>query len=124
MTVDHIHFFVCCTRQEKQSAGEIELAKSGETEREEEEQQETDSQESSHPRDETEKAVATVAENIRLGAREKSSFHNVEGHISDLGGKDSGPNQVKLSQYPQHNFGVKKRSFKANWFDSFTWLES
>ena len=28
-----------------------------------------------------------------------------------------------MSQYPQHNFGVKKRSFKANWFESFTWLE-
>lgn len=65
-----------------------------------------------------------MAENIRLGARKKNSVHDVEGSISDLGGKDSGPNQVKLlSQYPQNNFGVKKRSFNANWFGSFTWLE-
>ena len=50
-------------------------------------QQETDRPERSHPRYETEKTVATVAENIRLGAREKSSVHNVEEHTSDLGGK-------------------------------------
>ena len=91
--------------------------------REKEGQQETDRPERSHPRYETEKTVATVAENIRLGAREKSSVHNVEGHTSDLGGKESGPNQVKLSKYPQHNFGAKNRSFNANWFESFTWLE-
>ena len=50
--------------------------------REKEGQQETDRPERSHPRYETEKTVATVAKNIRLGAREKSSVHNVEGHTS------------------------------------------
>ncbi|CAB1456762.1 unnamed protein product [Pleuronectes platessa] len=98
-------------RQENQRAEENELVEAGEMQREKEGQQETDRPERSHPRYETEKTVATVAENIRLGAREKSSVHNVEGHTSDLGGKESGPNQVKLSKYPQHNFGAKNRSF-------------
>lgn len=65
---NHIQYFVCFTRQEKQSVGEIELSESGGKEREEEGQQETDSQERPHSRDETEKPVATVPEEIRLGA--------------------------------------------------------
>lgn len=42
---------------------------------------------------------------------------------SIVGEKHCGPKQVKLSQYPQHNFGLKKRSFNSNWFGSFPWLE-
>lgn len=91
-------------KQEKQSAG-IELDEAGEIEREVEGQQETEE------------------EDKRLGARGKSNVHSLEGHVCDLGEKNSGPNQVKLPQYPQHTFGAKKRAFNANWFDSFTWLE-
>lgn len=68
--------------------------------------------------------MSTVAaENIRLGSRAKNTGDCVEGNISDLGDKHCGPKQVKLSQYPQHNYGLKKRSFNSNWFGSFPWLE-
>ena len=41
----------------------------------------------------------------------------------NLGDKDTGPKQLKLPQYPRDQFGIQKRAFQSNWFQSFTWLE-
>ena len=57
-----------------------------------------------------------------LGARRKT-IQNIEEDICDLGEICDGPNQVKLAQYPQHWFGLKKRSFNSSWFANFSWLE-
>ncbi|MGH0157354.1 UNVERIFIED_CONTAM: hypothetical protein FKN15_033298 [Acipenser sinensis] len=35
---------------------------------------------------------------------------------SDLGDIEIGPKQPKLPQYPQEQFGVKRRSFQYHWF--------
>lgn len=42
---------------------------------------------------------------------------------SDLGDKDTGPKQLKLSHYTQTPFGTQKRAFQEQWFKSFRWLE-
>ncbi len=41
----------------------------------------------------------------------------------DLGEKDTGPKQPKLHHYPKEHFGLQKRSFQPNWFQTFAWLE-
>lgn len=46
-----------------------------------------------------------------------------EESCSDLGDKDTGPKQLKLSQYPHTQFGTQKRAFQEQWFKSFRWLE-
>lgn len=38
----------------------------------------------------------------------------------DLGEKDTGPKQQKLNYYPQENFGLQKRAFQPNWFQTST----
>ena len=43
-----------------------------------------------------------------------------EESCSDLGVKDTGPKQLKLTQYPHTQFGTQKRQ---QWFKSFRWLE-
>lgn len=100
-----------------------EQSEAGQSERLEKDRRETGQRQESYG-EETEEQMSTVAaENIRQGARAKTTAHNIEGNISDLGEKHCGPKQVKLSQYPQHNFGLKKRSFNSNWFGNFPWLE-
>ncbi|KAK0141852.1 Zinc finger MYM-type protein 1 [Merluccius polli] len=41
----------------------------------------------------------------------------------DLGSPESGPKQVRLSQYPFSQFGSQNRAFSKNWFEQFKWLE-
>lgn len=64
-----------------------------------------------------------ITEDTRQGARGNRSVNNGNGNVSDLGGMHDGPTQIKLAQYPQRRFGLKKRSFTSNWFETFPWLE-
>lgn len=58
------------------------------------------------------------------GARCKTvQIQNAVSDVSDLGQKCDGPNQIKLLEYPQQRFGLRKRSFSAIWFSNFPWLE-
>lgn len=66
------------------------------SERVEKDQQETGQRQESHE-EETEEEMNTVAaKNIRQGSRAKSTGHNIEGNIGDLGEKQCGLKQVVL----------------------------
>lgn len=51
------------------------------------------------------------------------SITDGETETSDLGDIEHGPMQKTLTQYPQEQFGVKKRSFRPQWYEKYTWLE-
>lgn len=77
-----------------------EQSEAGQSVRVEKDRRETGERQESHG--ETEGEMSTeAAENIRQGARAKTTGHKIEGNISDLGEKQCGPKQVKLSQYPR-----------------------
>ena len=77
---------------------------------------------------EREQTRETNEQTEREREREQHSDHQAKAagsqYVSfDLGDKDTGPKQFNLSQYPQEQFGMQKRAFQQNWFQSFKWLE-
>ncbi len=114
------------TEDEKQSggggAGEDAGGQSGQSE----DVEERDRQETGERHEDSTETDMSVEEDTgqTQGARRKTiQTENAVRDVSDLGQKCDGPNQVKLSEYPQQRFRVRKRSFSANWFSHFPWLE-
>ncbi|KAL1251786.1 hypothetical protein QQF64_019582 [Cirrhinus molitorella] len=70
-----------------------EQLEAGQSERVEKDRRETSKRQESHAEETEGEMRAVAAEDIRQGARAKTTGHNIEGNISDLGEKHCGPKQ-------------------------------
>lgn len=66
-----------------------------------------------------------IAQMVRIGTAERSGddIGRARKNKDDQGDLKTGPNQVKLAQYPMSYFKFQMRALNSKWYDSFDWLE-